>query len=896
MHDTRRDRGAASAIGSPRLSVVIPTYNNEAVLRRCLASWRKAASQHDLEMVVLEDGCVDGTRALLQAESATLWGRRHLAWAHMDDAHELRCTNAGFARSRAGLILAWQDDMFVRAGWLVPELVRAFQRYPELGMLSLSRGLNYRPVPAPIASWNDLVDWSRLESTIGPRPWNWLRIQEVDAVIRPWIVRRECLQSVGVLDEAFVPTEWDEADLAFRIRRAGWKVATCGYERLQGYEHLGSSTLGVLSEEYKARVLGNGLLFHSRWDTEIAAEGRRERRAWLRPQTLSGWANTCRHIAAACLRQGFGAVNAAARPRLKQFRDVAAAVTSSVLFHAPSLERVYGLVAYACRGVPGAHALCRETTDRLARRLTHAGREHRRIEIGGVEMIFDVTDFAARGGYFSRLPYEPGATDVVLTNLPRGGVFVDVGANAGYFSVLAALRAGPAGRVFAFEPQPDTRARLLRHVDVNGVGDRVIVSRSALGRGDRATASLFTSCMPGNSGLSSIAPSAQALASGALRPDVQTQVPLQTFDRWAADAAVRQIDIVKIDVEGAELDVLEGMAETFAARPPRYVICETAVDGAARRRLEAWGYRSSVIDPVPGGVPNLLFWRDPPMAAGGIMTAAAETFRRPSLLEHVAGRWPRRGLAGRLRRSLRSVYAGVLRLHAPFTAVLPGGEVVRVAPALRGLTWNPAEYAAFREAVRPGDVVLDVGANVGAYAVLFGQWVGPSGVVYAFEPDPRAFDGLERQIALNDAVGRVRGVRAAASNRSRSSVPFLLAPSPGVGRLIDGREPGASIDVRTMSIDDFCEQTGVAPSVIKIDVEGAELDVLAGARRTIQSAGDRLALFVEMHPLEWRRRGIHAASVAEQCAAMGLAAESLDGGPPAWSTEGVCLRLRRVAR
>ena len=62
-----------------------------------------------------------------------------------------------------------------------------------------------------------------------------------------------------------MPTEWDEADLAYRIREAGWKIATCGYERLGGYEHLGSSTLGELSDAYKARVLKNGLLFHQRW-------------------------------------------------------------------------------------------------------------------------------------------------------------------------------------------------------------------------------------------------------------------------------------------------------------------------------------------------------------------------------------------------------------------------------------------------------------------------------------------------------------------------------------------------------------------------------------------------------------------------------------------------------
>jgi hypothetical protein len=171
----------------------------------------------------------------------------------------------------------------------VPELLSTFRAHDDIGLMSLSRGLDHYPVAEPIRGWDDLVDWRRLRSTIGPAPGNWFRLQEVDAVIRPWLVRRECIERVGSLDEAFVPTEWDEADLAYRIREAGWKVATCGYERLGGYEHLGSSTLGELSAAYKARVLKNGLLFHQRWSSVIARDHARPRRAWLRRTTPAGW-------------------------------------------------------------------------------------------------------------------------------------------------------------------------------------------------------------------------------------------------------------------------------------------------------------------------------------------------------------------------------------------------------------------------------------------------------------------------------------------------------------------------------------------------------------------------------------------------------------------------------
>jgi GT2 family glycosyltransferase len=138
-----------------------------------------------------------------------------------------------------------------------------------------------------------LIDWRRLQSTIGPGPGNWFRLQEVDIVIRPWIVRRPCLDRVGPLDEAFRPTEWDEADLAYRIRQAGWKVATCGYERLGGYYHLGSTTIGARpSAKYLDGVLRNGRLFHERWDAVIAREHPRARRTWTRRATVSGWGAT----------------------------------------------------------------------------------------------------------------------------------------------------------------------------------------------------------------------------------------------------------------------------------------------------------------------------------------------------------------------------------------------------------------------------------------------------------------------------------------------------------------------------------------------------------------------------------------------------------------------------
>ena len=109
-------------------------------------------------------------------------------------------------------------------------------------------------------------------------------------MIRPWVVRRACIERVGMLDEAFRPTEWDEADLACRIRQAGWRVATSGFERLAAYypprQHDDRRTPAAA---YLAKVLRNGQLFHQRWDAVIATEHARVRRHWRRRAGLAGW-------------------------------------------------------------------------------------------------------------------------------------------------------------------------------------------------------------------------------------------------------------------------------------------------------------------------------------------------------------------------------------------------------------------------------------------------------------------------------------------------------------------------------------------------------------------------------------------------------------------------------
>lgn len=280
-------------IRGPKLSLVVPTFNNVAVLRTCIEHWERYGGADPFEIIVIEDGCRDETPAFLDEMLRTPWGRAHLRWVHESNVHELRATNRGLREARAPIVMTWHDDMFVRVPWLASEVVDIFERHPEVGLVCLSRGLTCSPFDEPIAEWKDVVDWRRLQSTIGPSLSNWFTLYEVDAVIRPWAVRRACLDRVGLLDEAFVPTGWDEADLAFRIREAGWKVAVHGYERVGAFKHLGSSTFTKYSLNLE-RDLQNARRFYSRWDAAIRRGVGRSRRRWLRPASAAASVQTMR--------------------------------------------------------------------------------------------------------------------------------------------------------------------------------------------------------------------------------------------------------------------------------------------------------------------------------------------------------------------------------------------------------------------------------------------------------------------------------------------------------------------------------------------------------------------------------------------------------------------------
>jgi FkbM family methyltransferase len=151
-----------------------------------------------------------------------------------------------------------------------------------------------------------------------------------------------------------------------------------------------------------------------------------------------------------------------------------------------------------------------------------------------------------------------------------------------------------------------------------------------------------------------------------------------------------------------------------------------------------------------------------------------------------------------------------------------------------------------------GDCVVDCGANMGFTTIFFAHFVGPGGKVFAFEPyAPNAAD-IRQNVSLNNLTNvEVRQVAAGSSARTAR----LMATSNGT--LVAGDLPGV-ISVDELPLDDAL--AGVRPTLIKIDVEGHELEVLKGATRILQM---RPKLDIEVHPFLHADRLAHCQAVFE---------------------------------
>ncbi|MGB7283376.1 MAG: FkbM family methyltransferase [Candidatus Acidiferrum sp.] len=160
-------------------------------------------------------------------------------------------------------------------------------------------------------------------------------------------------------------------------------------------------------------------------------------------------------------------------------------------------------------------------------------------------------------------------------------------------------------------------------------------------------------------------------------------------------------------------------------------------------------------------------------------------------------------------------------------------------------TWEPEATGAVTSTVRQGMTVVDIGAHIGYYTLLFAKCVGPSGRVFSFEPLPGNFELLRKNVELN-SLSQVRTFNQAVFSCA-SEITLSVSddqPNPGSGSAY--LEKGVQqFRVSAVSLDGFCGEFLIQPDILKMDVEGAEYEVLRGGKEIINKFQPKL--FIELH-------------------------------------------------
>lgn len=168
--------------------------------------------------------------------------------------------------------------------------------------------------------------------------------------------------------------------------------------------------------------------------------------------------------------------------------------------------------------------------------------------------------------------------------------------------------------------------------------------------------------------------------------------------------------------------------------------------------------------------------------------------------------------------------------------------------------YEPSETALFRKEIRVGDTVVDLGANIGYFTVLFSELVGGVGSVYAFEPDPENFTLLEKNVSENSCTN-VRAERIAVTDGVGISNLYRSATKTTDHRLYNSGDNRDYVEVQTTSLSDYFAKIDEGVDFIKIDVQGVEPLVLSEIDQLLEKS-PRMKILTEFWPFGLDKSGI----------------------------------------
>jgi len=157
--------------------------------------------------------------------------------------------------------------------------------------------------------------------------------------------------------------------------------------------------------------------------------------------------------------------------------------------------------------------------------------------------------------------FEPNEFWFLGTVLRPGSAFVDIGANEGFYTIFAARRVAPDGKVYAFEPSPRERSRLEANIEANRLANVTVFREGLADQPGRAVLHLAD---PEHNGQNSLG----AFGHPGVECAANLDIDLTTLDYLRDTGSIARVDVLKMDVEGAEMRVLHGATKTLQRDKP----------------------------------------------------------------------------------------------------------------------------------------------------------------------------------------------------------------------------------------------------------------------------------------------------------------------------------------
>lgn len=180
--------------------------------------------------------------------------------------------------------------------------------------------------------------------------------------------------------------------------------------------------------------------------------------------------------------------------------------------------------------------------------------------------------------------------------------------------------------------------------------------------------------------------------------------------------------------------------------------------------------------------------------------------------------------------------------------------------------WEPLETQFLLDTLKPGQVFVDVGANIGYFSLVASRIVGAEGEVLAFEPETLNYELLESNCQLN-GCDNVRNFKAALGEENASGQIYLNELNRGDHSLYPGDEDRASQDISIVNGSKLIMASHPRVDFIKVDTQGAECDVLVGLMPLVEASFPDLILIIEFSPMHLKNAGASGRQLLDLLAA-----------------------------